>query len=293
MKNDIAELMMNQKHILEAIKYLNERIEYKAKNENTNEVNDILESQAMIDQIIVKNSDDILIIRKTKEENTLAIQQLESKIDKIEEEIVTTKRTIREKMDKESERLKPDNSLNSLTCKLCDETFDKYVDLENHIKSCHEKHSVFECEQCKKGFVVKWRLKKHMRLHADINIKTCHYFNNSKNCPYEELGCMFRHSVGKKCNFGLKCTRRLCPHRHDETNTGKDTDMMIDDGENVDEDHDDNSDTESDSFKASTPNKNCYKCDECENTTQCTDCYVRQEYYGPNKQHRVHFLDDE
>ena len=79
MKNDIAELMMNQKHILEAIKYLNERIEYKAKNENTNEVNDILESQAMIDQIIVKNSDDILIIRKTKEENTLAIQQLESK----------------------------------------------------------------------------------------------------------------------------------------------------------------------------------------------------------------------
>ena len=83
MKNDIAELMMNQKHILEAIKYLNERIEYKAKNENTNEVNDILESQAMIDQLIVKNSDDILIIRKTKEESTLAIQQLQSKIDNI------------------------------------------------------------------------------------------------------------------------------------------------------------------------------------------------------------------
>ena len=83
MKNDIAELMMNQKHILEAIKYLNERIEYKAKNENTNEVNDILESQAMIDKIIVKNSDDILIIRKTKEESTLAIQQLQSKIDNI------------------------------------------------------------------------------------------------------------------------------------------------------------------------------------------------------------------
>ena len=56
---DTAELMMNQKHILEAIKYLNECIEYKAKNENTNEVNDILESQAMIDQIIVKNADDI------------------------------------------------------------------------------------------------------------------------------------------------------------------------------------------------------------------------------------------
>ena len=41
MKNDIAELMTNQNHMLEAIKYLNERIEYKAKNVNTNEVNDL------------------------------------------------------------------------------------------------------------------------------------------------------------------------------------------------------------------------------------------------------------
>ena len=46
---------------------------------------------------------------------------------------------------------------------------------------------------------------------------------------------------------------------HDETNTGKDADMMIDGGENVDEDYDENSDTESDSLKASTPNKNCWK----------------------------------
>ena len=53
---------------------------------------------------------------------------------------------------------------------------------------------------------------------------------------------MFRHSVGKNCNFGLKCTRRLCPYRHDLTNTRIDTDMMIDDGEHIDKDHDNNSD---------------------------------------------------
>ena len=41
MKNDIAEPMTNQNQMVEAIKYLNERIEYKAKNENTNEVNDL------------------------------------------------------------------------------------------------------------------------------------------------------------------------------------------------------------------------------------------------------------
>ena len=73
MEKKVNELMENQTHVLEAIKYLNERIEDiidKKKKDKCNEVKDILDSQAMIDNIIVKNSDDILIIKKTKEENT-------------------------------------------------------------------------------------------------------------------------------------------------------------------------------------------------------------------------------
>ena len=49
--SSISENGSHQTHMLEAIKYLNVRIAdntCKAKNENTNEVNDILESQAMI-----------------------------------------------------------------------------------------------------------------------------------------------------------------------------------------------------------------------------------------------------
>ena len=85
MKNDISELMTNQKHMLEAIKYLHEQIEdifKKAKNDKTDEVDNIIESQAMIDKLIIKNCDDILLIKKTKEENDVAIKHLERQIEK-------------------------------------------------------------------------------------------------------------------------------------------------------------------------------------------------------------------
>ena len=54
MKREIGELMTNQKHILVAISYLNEQMEDKAKNDKTKQVENILESQAMIDELIVK-----------------------------------------------------------------------------------------------------------------------------------------------------------------------------------------------------------------------------------------------
>ena len=68
--------------MLEAIKQLNERLieienkEYDVKN--------IVESQSLIDEIIMKNSDDILFIKKTKEENTASIKSLEAKNDTID-----------------------------------------------------------------------------------------------------------------------------------------------------------------------------------------------------------------
>ena len=69
-KEKIKELMDNQTHILEALKYLDERlinVEDKTVDSQTKEIKDILESQAMKDEIIVKNSDQILAMKKTKE----------------------------------------------------------------------------------------------------------------------------------------------------------------------------------------------------------------------------------
>ena len=85
LKDQVSELQENEKHMLEAIKHLNERLieienkEYDVKN--------IVESQSLIDEIIAKNSDDILFIKKTKEENTISIKALEAKIDTTDREI--------------------------------------------------------------------------------------------------------------------------------------------------------------------------------------------------------------
>ena len=61
------ELMNNQNHILEAIQNLNERlvvVEEKLNDDHVDEVKNIVETQAMIDKIIVKNSDDIILMKK-------------------------------------------------------------------------------------------------------------------------------------------------------------------------------------------------------------------------------------
>ena len=71
LNEQVSELMVNQKHMLEAIKYLNEQMEdiiEKAKEAKDNQIENIFESQGMIDGIIVKNSDDIRILKKTKEQ---------------------------------------------------------------------------------------------------------------------------------------------------------------------------------------------------------------------------------
>ena len=202
MEKKVNELMENQTHVLEAIKYLNERIEDiidKKKKDNCNDVKDILDSQAMIDNIIVKNSDDILIIKKTKEENTVAIKRLETKIDKLDKEIEMTNKKILDAEDMPKNSY--EKTVNLMACIVCQISFDRHVDLENHIKSSHEKRPVYQCDKCEKSFVLRWRLKKHMNLHTKKNISPCHYFSNNKNCPFEEYGCKFLHVASKKCEF--------------------------------------------------------------------------------------------
>ena len=96
-----------------------------------------------------------------------------------------------------------------IKCKFCDEMFDKNCDLELHIKRNHESTEQFECNQCEKRFVLKWRLSKHQEIHASPSVKKCHYFNNKKVCPFEDLGCMFEHTFSGTCKYGKKCTQKL------------------------------------------------------------------------------------
>ena len=99
------------------------------------------------------------------------------------------------------------------TCEMCDETFEANVDLERHLES-HKKPKLFKCEMCDKEFHLKWRLQKHMLGHG-TKTKFCHFFNNGGNCPYEEHGCMFNHSVSPLCRFQDVCSNSLCQYRHE------------------------------------------------------------------------------
>ena len=97
--NQIDELMNNQNHILEAIQNLNERlvvVEEKLNDDHADEVKNIVETQAMIDKIIVKNSDDIVLMKKAyievreegntkdlKSEIAIELMKIDAKIEEL------------------------------------------------------------------------------------------------------------------------------------------------------------------------------------------------------------------
>ena len=104
----------------------------------------------------------------------------------------------------------------NLKCEHCEETFQLNWRLESHMK-IHKQAKTFECDKCEKVFVLKWRLEKHQKIHDQTKTKHCHYFNNEKVCPYDDIGCMFRHETSSWCRFE-KCSNKLCQFRHREEN---------------------------------------------------------------------------
>ena len=68
-----------------------------AYNDKGQEVQDIVESQNMIDEIIVKNTDDILIIKKTKDNIYVAIRHLEARTDTLDKKMERTMEAFKDK----------------------------------------------------------------------------------------------------------------------------------------------------------------------------------------------------
>ena len=104
-------------------------------------------------------------------------------------------------------------------CKFCKILFLKNSDLEAHVKRDHSENSQHECDICEKTFVLKWRLKKHKEGHESNLKKFCHYFNNDKTCPFEEIGCMFFHQDSESCKYGDNCQNGLCQFKHGKETT--------------------------------------------------------------------------
>ena len=121
-----------------------------------------------------------------------------------------------------------------IKCKLCEETFDQTFKLELHLKT-HEMET-FKCERCDKTFHLKWRLEKHKKGHEMVNVKFCHYFNNEKPCPYEEIGCMYMHTKSEACRFQKFCKNKLCQFQHSDKETRNSTNFENDQVEDANSD---------------------------------------------------------
>jgi DNA-directed RNA polymerase subunit RPC12/RpoP len=78
-----------------------------------------------------------------------------------------------------------------IKCAECAKTFSKACELEEHMEE-HEKPKDFKCETCGKEFFLEWRLKKHANNHSG-NSRRCKYVENKAECPFERIGCMFKH----------------------------------------------------------------------------------------------------
>ena len=144
------------------------------------------------------------------------IQSLDGKIEKSEQifKCCDCEESFKSKGVLKSHRNEKHKS--GLFCSECGEAFEKHWMLELHLKS-HENIDSYDCEVCKKKFHVKWRLRKHMEIHNNAQTKKCHFFNNKKICPYEEIGCKFLHKVSEMCFHKENCKNKLCPFRHEGT----------------------------------------------------------------------------
>ena len=74
-----------------------------------------------------------------------------------------------------------------IKCRECGRTFSKACELEEHGKP-----KDFKCETCGKEFFLEWRLNKHANIHLE-NSRLCKYVKNQSECPFEKIGCMFKH----------------------------------------------------------------------------------------------------
>ena len=88
--DQIERVISNQKYLLNTVKNLDERlleVEKRLDDDKVKEIRNIIEGQALIDEIIVKNSDDIKLMLKVKNQNQNELNRLESQINALDQEI--------------------------------------------------------------------------------------------------------------------------------------------------------------------------------------------------------------
>jgi hypothetical protein len=121
-------------------------------------------------------------------------------------------------------------------CDECEKTFKSEKQLSVHSK----KHETFPCDECDCEFNFEGLLEKHSQaVHGSMKI-FCHYYNNDKECPYDDQ-CIYAHEESPDCKFGKGCERIKCMFQHDE-NDEDDEDDDDDESDNDDDDDENQND---------------------------------------------------
>ena len=100
-------------------------------------------------------------------------------------------------------------SSNAKSCKECEEKFSRNHELENHMVRVHGYEKTHTCEICRKSFYLEWRLKKHRTVH-ESNVRTCKYFEEGQDCPYDEIGCKYKHGEKETEDSGERVDDHYC-----------------------------------------------------------------------------------
>ena len=168
----IEELLTNQDIILEAVKNLNERVEVienKIDDDKLSDLKDIIETQAVIDEVVVKSSDDIALMQKVKDENSRAIKLLESRIETLDNEIKKKMKEPQQNEEKiDNEENKEKEKTKKIICKFYNKGYCSYK------KRCRYEHPKNVCE---------------IFLRDGKCLNSCCSYRHPRTCKYYERGC--------------------------------------------------------------------------------------------------------
>ena len=253
-KDQIEEVLENQNYILDAIKNLNERlvvIEENVDDDKLKYLKEIIESQSMIDEILVRNSDDVALMQKAKVKTDESLRELDSKIKVLDKEL-EMKYPQRETTNEDE----PD-IMENIVCRHHNGGFCK------HRSWCRYKHPLKVCESFLKD--------------GKCNDEKCSS-RHPKICRYQMDGC----SRGDSCAYLHKS------YQEKEKSDEKDIEM-VDANEYVRSDNRkehigkdlkcDN--CQSDNAKSHCKKCNKFFCDKCElkvNNESILEFFISQKY---------------
>ena len=155
-----------------------------------------------------------------------------------------------------------------LKCEECHRVFDEMWKLEAHSKT----HKKYECDKCDKIFSYEDTLNKHIQIsHGNVKL-FCHYFNNEKECPFEEE-CVFLHEHSDMCKYGELCERENCMYKHgDKSDDTEEINDKEDENEEEDEEGDVDVDEPNTTFISPFQSRESLSED-----YRCTSCYLEME----------------